>query len=141
MPSKEIHEDFTETLGKYPSSYSTVRKCAAEFKRERECVDNDGRSGRLKDATTDEYVKVVHTLVMCDRRRDLRGIASEVGIHYRAVQSIITNILGMSKVSAKWVLGMLTNDPKKTWLDISGYLLSHHEYDPSDFIERVVATR
>ena len=34
-------------------------------------VEDDGRSGRPKDATTDENVKVVHTLVMCDRRRDL----------------------------------------------------------------------
>ena len=37
---------------------------------------DDGRSGRPEDATTDETVKVVHTLVMCDRRRDLRSIAS-----------------------------------------------------------------
>ena len=31
----------------------------------------------------DENVKVVHTLVMCDRRRDLRSIASEVGLSFR----------------------------------------------------------
>ena len=36
----------------------------------------------------------------CDRRRDLRSIASEVGIRFGAVQSILTDILGMSKVSA-----------------------------------------
>ena len=43
---------------------------AAEFKRGRERVEDDRRSGRLKDATANENVKVVHTLVMCDRRRD-----------------------------------------------------------------------
>ena len=43
-------------------------------------------SGRPKDATADENVKVVHTLVMFDRRRDLRSIASEVGIRFGAVQ-------------------------------------------------------
>ena len=37
IPPKEIHEDFTETLGKESPSYSTVKKWAAEFKREREC--------------------------------------------------------------------------------------------------------
>ena len=36
--------------------------------------------GRPIDATTDENVKVVHSLVMCDRRRNLRSIASEVAI-------------------------------------------------------------
>ena len=43
-------------------------------------------SGRPKDATADENVKVVHTLVMFDRRRDLRSIASEVGIRFEVVQ-------------------------------------------------------
>ena len=68
-------------------------------------------------------VKVVHTLVMSDRRRDLRSIASEVGISFGAVQSILTNILGMSKVSARWVPRMLTDDQKRTRLDISSDLL------------------
>ena len=75
MPPKEIHEGFMETLGKESPSYSTVKKWAAEFKRGRESVEDDGRSGRPKDATTNENVKVVHTLVMCDRMRDLRIIA------------------------------------------------------------------
>ena len=57
-------------------------KWASEFKRGRENVEDDGRSGRPKDATSDENVKVVHILVVCDRRRDLRSIASEVGIRF-----------------------------------------------------------
>ena len=68
------------------------------FKRGREGVEDDGRSGRPKDATADENVKVVHTQVMCDKRRDLRRIASEVSIRFVAVQSILTDILGMSTV-------------------------------------------
>ena len=138
MPHKEIHEDFMETLGKESPFYSTVKKWAAEFKRGRESVEDNGRSGRPKDASTNENVKVVHILVMCDRRRDLRSIASEVDISFRAVQSILTSILGMTKVSARWVLRMLTDDQKRTQLDISRYLLSGYEIDPGDFIERVV---
>ena len=30
--------------------------------------------------------------------------------------------------------GMLTNDQKRTWLDISRYLLSRYEDDPGDLI-------
>ena len=41
-------------------------------------VEDDGWSVRPKDATADENVKVVHTLVMCDRRWDLRSIDSVV---------------------------------------------------------------
>ena len=65
----------------------------SKFKRgrERESVDDDGRSCRPKDATADENVKVVHTMVTCDRRRDMRSIASEVGVRFGAVQSINPN--------------------------------------------------
>ena len=70
--------------------------------------------------TNDDNVKVVHTLVMSNKKRDLRSIhvASEVGI------SLVT--------------GMLTNDQKRTWLDSSRYLLFRYEDDPGDVIERVV---
>ena len=118
-----------ETLGKKSPSHSTVKKWAAEFKSGRESIEDDGRSSCSKDATTDKNVKVVHTLAMFDRRGDLRSIASEVGMGFWAVQSILTNILGMSKVSAKWVLQKLTNDQKRTQLDISRYLLSRFEDD------------
>ena len=78
-----------------------------------------------QDTTAGENVKLMHTLVMCDRRRDLRSIASEVGISFAAVQSILsilTQRLGVSKVSPRWVPQMLTNDQKSTRLDISRYL-------------------
>ena len=51
------------------------------------------------DDTTDENVKVVHTLVMCDRRHNLRSIASEVAICFGVVQSILTD-KGFSKMGA-----------------------------------------
>ena len=57
-----------ETLGKESPSYSTVKKWAAEFKRGRKSVEDDGRFDHPKNATTDKNVKVVNTLVMCDRR-------------------------------------------------------------------------
>ena len=106
--------------------------------RGRGSVEDDGRSARPKDATADENFMVVHTLVMCDKRLDLQSIISEVGISFGAVQSIRTGILGMSKVSARWVPRMLTNDQKGTQLDISRNLLSRYDDDPGDFIERVV---
>ena len=56
-----------------------------------------------------------------------------MGTSFGAVKSILTEILGMSKVSARWVLRMLTDDQKRTRLDISRHLLSRYEDDPGDF--------
>ena len=111
---------------------------AAEFKKGRESVEDDGWSGRPKDDTADENVKVVHTLVMCDRRQDLQSIASGVGISFGAVQSILTDILGMSKVSARLVPLMLTDNQKRTLLDISR---SRYEDDPGNFTQVVTQVR
>ena len=66
----------------------------------------------------DENVEIVHSLVLCDRKRDLRDITSEVGISFGAVQSILTDILGISKVSARLVPRMLTKGQKRSRLDI-----------------------
>ena len=103
--------------------------------RGRESIEDDERSGCLKEATRDENVEIVHSLVMCDRRRTLRDIASEVGISFGAVQSILTDILGMSKVSARWVRRMLTEDQKRSRLNISRYLLSRYEDDLGELMD------
>ena len=58
----------------------------------RECVEDDDLFVRPKDATADENIEVMHTLVMCDRRRDIRSITSEVSISLGEVQSILTEI-------------------------------------------------
>ena len=78
VPPKEIHGKPWEEFSFF------IAQWAAEFKGE--SVEDDGQSGRPKEATADENVMVVHTLVMCDRRRDLRSIASEVGTSFGAIQ-------------------------------------------------------
>ena len=59
-----------------------MKKVAAELKRERESIEDNGRSGRPKDPTADENVKIVHIMLMCNRRLDLRSIACEVSISF-----------------------------------------------------------
>ena len=54
---------------------------------------------------------------MCVRRRDLQSIASKVSISFGAVQSILTDILGMSKM-------FVANVDRRSEKDISRYLLS-----------------
>jgi hypothetical protein len=51
------------------------------------------------------------------RRRDLRSIAREVGINFGSVQAILTDVYGMSKVSARWIPRQLTDNQKRTRLD------------------------
>ena len=38
-----------------------------------------------KEATTDENVELLHSLIMCDRRKSLRDIVRPIGISFGAV--------------------------------------------------------
>ena len=84
------------------TSYSTVKERAAEFKREQEKLENYERSRRCKEAPTDENVQLVHSLIVCDRRRSLCDIDRQISIRFEAAQSTLTDVLGMSTVSARW---------------------------------------
>ena len=88
-------------------------------------------SGHPKEATADENIELVHSLIMCDRGS--HDIAREIGKSFGAVPSVLTNILGMSKVSARRVPRILTKDQKKSRLDISKYFLSHYDDDHEKF--------
>ena len=101
MSPKEFHDDFFKTLEDVSPSYSMVKKWAAEFKRGRESVVDFEQSGCPKKVTTDENIELVHSLIMSDRRRSLHDIARQIGMCFGAVKSILTDILGMSKVSAR----------------------------------------
>ena len=93
MSQNEIHDDFIKTLKDESPSCIMVKKWAAEFRRGNESVEDYDRSGRLKEATTDENVDFVHSLIKYNRRRCPRDIARQTGIGFLAVQSILTDIL------------------------------------------------
>ena len=100
IPPKEIHEDFLETLGK-ECPYSTVKKWAPQ-----RCHRWWKCQGRAHP-----------------RRRNLRSIACEVGISFGAVELILTDILGMSKVSTWSRMLSFCDGQKRTRLDITRFLL------------------
>ena len=113
MSPKAIHEDMVATLGGHAPSYATVKKWAKEFKLGRESTEDAPRSGRPKTASTDENINAIHDLVMSDRRITVRKIAEECRLNYGSVDTILTETLGLHKVSARWVPRMLTLDQKR----------------------------
>ena len=86
MSPHEIYDDFINTAWD-ESPYSMVKKCAAEVRRGRESVE-DYECSRHLEATIDENVVLVHSLIMCDGRRSLRDIVRQIGIRFGTVQSI-----------------------------------------------------
>ena len=60
LTTEEIHADKISTLGDDAPALSTVKKWAAEFKRGRESLEDDRRSGCPSTATTQKNIDRIH---------------------------------------------------------------------------------
>ena len=138
LSAKEIYEDMKYTLGKDSTSYSTVKRWSADFTRGRGSVEDDPRPGRPKSSTNSEHVEKIHTMVMKDRCVTVQHLADRFGISTGSVFAVLTEVLGMSKLSARWVPRMLTKDQKMSRPQVSKELLARFQADRSDFFRRLV---
>jgi len=138
LTPKKIHEDMQETLGTSAPSYAMIKKWVAEFKRGRESIEDDPRTGRPATSTSQENVNKICDMIMEDRRLNIREIAETVGISYERTQNIIVNDLGFSKVSARWVPKLLSVEHKRTRLTLSRECLDMYQAEPVKFLDRFV---
>jgi len=86
---KEIHAILKETLREYASSYATVKKWVAQFKRGDLSTCVAPRPGRPKTLTTPEIIDQIHELILEDRRISAKSRAEQLGISRERVGSII----------------------------------------------------
>ena len=56
LTPNEIHSKFIKVYGVCSTSFSTIKKWAAEFKRGRTSLEDDPREGHPKSATTPEII-------------------------------------------------------------------------------------
>ncbi|XP_014278961.1 protein GVQW3-like [Halyomorpha halys] len=113
MKAKKIHANFQNTLRDSAPSYSIVTKWTSEFIFGRKSLDDDPCSGM-----TPEFIVKVHKKVMEDHRLKVCEIAEAVGMSSEWIYHILTEELGMKKLSARRVLRLLTLDHKRTRLEI-----------------------
>ena len=113
----------------------TVKKWAAEFKRIKENLECDPRSGRPSTVTTQENIDRIHQMVMNDRRSTISHLANVISISHERVENILHYELGMSKALARWFPWLLTPDQKLTRLVMSEANLARFEADLDHFVE------
>ena len=123
LPPKKMYDDMVNTLGDSAPSYTMVKKWEAEFKRGRQYIEDDPRSGRPSTSSSDEIVQKVRDLVNEDRRIKIRYISETLGISYGRAQSSLKDKLGLNQLSARWVPRMLTQEMKDTRVRHSRSLL------------------
>ncbi|XP_052818438.1 protein GVQW3-like [Mya arenaria] len=90
---------------------SLVYKWHGRFSNGREDINDDKRAGR--PVTSDSLKLAVASELSTDRRRSINELADMFDLSHGTMHKIITNDLGMRKVSARWVPRLLSENEKK----------------------------
>ena len=121
--------------GDFPSN-AIMKKWVVEFKWVIDSTEGDPRSGYLK--TPDEQADAIHWIVLDDRLHTFQQIAKSIDINSDSVYTVLTEILGMSKLSARGFLKMLIPEDKLKRVDIYKTLLTCFQPNLKNFYCRLV---
>jgi len=127
----------TVAYGESTLSKKNVYKWYKLFQEGRENVNDEPRSGRPSTSKNDENVQEVKEIVLKNRRITIREIADDLNISFGSCQSILTDVLGMTRVSAKFVSKLLNFDQKQRRMNIAQDMLNDVNDDP-DLLKRVI---
>jgi hypothetical protein len=98
---------------------SSVFEWHKRFKEGRENVKDDERHRQPKTQQSCENVQTVQQSVESDRRLGVWMMAEEFTLNKETVRKILTDDLGMRKISAKIVPKILSDEQKQRWLSMS----------------------
>jgi hypothetical protein len=87
-------------------------------------IEGDARSGRPKEAVSDENIKKVHKIILNGHKVNLIEIAETLKISKKRVRHIVHEYLDMLKLFAKWLLRLLTIDQNPQRIDDSEQCLA-----------------
>ena len=126
MQTKDIYDRVARVHGESQSapSYATVKRWTSEFRRGWQSLEDEHRSGRPVDTVHDRNIKAVKDCVMANRRVSIHQIALITGVSETSMKRILHKFLDMSKVCARWVLRMLTDEMRQNRRAISQLTIS-----------------
>lgn len=135
---KQTEDKLKKYYGDSAPSHGMVHKWFTEFRCGRITTNDAERPGRPIEVTTEDIVNKIHDIVLADRRVKIRELAEAVHISTERVFHILHDILGMKKLSARWVPRLLTVDQKRKRVTTSEACLAMYNRNPSEFLRRYV---
>lgn len=109
----QCHERLSAAFPNLAPSIATVTGWFREFKRGRDSLEDEGRTGRPVSVTTPETVDRVRRMVEADRRVTYQTIEACLGISSPTVASILRDHLAVRKLTSRWVPHLLTAEQKQ----------------------------
>ena len=88
-------------MGSNAPSYRTVAEWAKRFRKRREDVNDDPRSGRPLSELTDENIELVREINSNDLHSTYDDIIDETFLSHRTIERIIYDCLKMKKLTLR----------------------------------------
>ncbi|KAL4083381.1 hypothetical protein QTP88_028705 [Uroleucon formosanum] len=107
------------------------------FKEGRISIEDNHRPGRPSTSKTNDTITLVRDKIISDQRLTVREVANEVGISIGTCHSILSDELGMKRVSAKLVPKLLTEEQIEHRIEVYLDLKKRVSNDPS-FIKSII---
>jgi histone-lysine N-methyltransferase SETMAR len=134
---KETFDKLLHVYGEECMSRACVYEWYKRFQDGRESVESDKRPGRPSTSKNDGNVAAVRAAIRGNRRLTVREIAEDIGLSFGSVQSILTEDLGMRRVSAKFVPKLLSSDQKEARVSAASDFLECVEND-RNFVGKII---
>ena len=134
----EIKEDLQKVYGDSRFTNSCIHKWFYRFSDGRKSVKDDTHSGRKVTVSTYKRIAAIEEYVMKDRRITVRQVGENFDIGYGTAQDILTNVLGMRRVCARWVPRLLVPEQKAVRVQICTELQQRLSHADDSFLNKVI---
>ena len=128
----------SETCNDGVTEVRNMRSWVRQFKEGRKSCENKPKEPRPRTSRSEDMIARVEQMVMEERRLTVKQIAAIAGISVGSVDTILHEDLKMRKISARWVLRMLTDENKASCVAMCEAMLSRDRGMNSAFFTYIV---
>ncbi len=134
----QAFENIKKTFGRSALSRTRAFDWFKQFKEGRESVKDQRGGGCPKFQRTEEKIKAVERLVKADARVTVREIAEDTCLSVGTVYTILTKDLGLSRVCARWVPRLLTEENMEAHIQMARDLTKMYFEQGQAFLRSIV---
>ena len=134
----EIRDGLHKVYGDSCLANSAISKWKRCFKDGRESTEDDKHTGRPVTITTEKKVVEIQEFILEDRRVTVETVARHFDISYDTAQDIMTNKLGMRRVSARWVPRLLLPDQMGQRVKRCHEYCQRYNDEGENFLNRII---
>lgn len=138
VAAPDIKSDLDNVYGDSALSYATVRRWVRLFTSGREATKDEARPGRPVTTMTDGNIAAVKKAVEDDARCTVEEIGNLCGINSSSVFQILTHVLKLRKVCARWIPHLLTEEQKRERVRIASQLLDRYKNADQNRMNEIV---